>query len=176
MTVNPTAYRAVMSRLATGVTVLATRDGERHEVMTANSVMSVSLDPVLLVVSVSAGGRWGAAARRTGRFTVNVLSERQEQLSRWCSDRRRHREPEALADHPTQLTAEGLLVFSEALATFDCILHEVHSVGDHDLLVGRVEDMCVGDSGAPLLYFGSSYAALIAQPVEHRVHALAPTG
>lgn len=160
MAVDPLAYRSVMARLATGVTVLTTRAGDRHETMTANAVMSVSLDPVLLVVSVRSGCRWLEAARQTGAFAVNVLSESQEPLSRWCASPARHEEPDAVWQHPARTTRDGLLVFDDALAAFDCTLYAEHRVGDHDLLVGEVTELHVADAGAPLLYFGSDYATL----------------
>ena len=81
MPVDTAAYRRVMSRLATGVTVLSAG----AEVMTANAVMSVSLEPVILVASVRRSSRWAAAARAAGHFTVNVLSAGQEDVSRWCA-------------------------------------------------------------------------------------------
>ena len=164
MAVDPLAYRQVMSRLATGVTVLTTRAGDRHETMTANAVMSASLAPVLLVVSVQAGSRWGAAARTAGAFAVNVLSDGQEPLSRWCAGTQRHAEPDAVLRHPSRTTSRGLLVFDDALASFECTLHAEHAVGDHDLLVGEVVDMRVRDAGDPLLYFGSDYASLVRRP------------
>ena len=178
MAVDPLAYRQVMSRLATGVTVLTTRSGDRHETLTANAVMSASLSPVLLVASVQAGSRWAAAARTAGAFAVNVLSDGQEPLSRWCAGPQRHAEPEAVLRHPSRTTASGLLVFDDALAAFECVLHAEHPVGDHDLLVGEVVDMRVRDAGAPLLYFGSDYASLVRRPaaVPTASDALAVTG
>lgn len=177
MAVDPLAYRQVMSRLATGVTVLTTRSADRHEAMTANAVMSASLSPVLLVASVQAGSRWGSAARATGAFAVNVLSEGQEPLSRWCASAQRHAEPDAVLRHPSRTTPSGLLVFDDALASFECVLRAEHAVGDHDLLVGEVVDMRVRDAGAPLLYFGSDYASLVRrEPAVLAADVLAVTG
>lgn len=160
MAVDTAAYREVMGRLATGVTVLTTRAGERHETMTANAVMSVSLEPVLLVVSVRRDCRWAVAARAAGTFAVNVLSSSQEPLSRLCASPQRHDDPDAVLQHPGRTTASGLLVFDDALAAFDCRVHQELPVGDHDLFVGEVTELHVADAGAPLLYFGSGYAAL----------------
>jgi 3-hydroxy-9,10-secoandrosta-1,3,5(10)-triene-9,17-dione monooxygenase reductase component len=160
MQVDPTAYRSVMSRFATGVTVLTTNVDGRAEVMTANAVTSVSLDPVLLLVSVARDCRWRAAARASGGFVVNVLSERQAELSRWCAGSDRHADPSGVLRHPSRLTAGGSLVFDEALASFDCRLYSEVAAGDHDLLIGEVQDMWVGDAEAPLLFFGGGYASL----------------
>lgn len=160
MAVDPMAYRQVMSRLATGVTVLTARQDGRHQVMTANAVMSVSLDPVLLVASVRRGCRWAEAARTSGTFAVNVLGAEQEGLSRWCASPDRHEAADALYRHPHRQTRSGALVFDEALATFECDLSGEHAVGDHDLLVGEVTEMHVSDFGSPLLFFAGGYAAL----------------
>jgi flavin reductase (DIM6/NTAB) family NADH-FMN oxidoreductase RutF len=160
MRVDATAYRLVMSRLATGVTVLTTNVDGRPEVMTANAVTSVSLDPVLLLVSVGRACRWGAAARAAGSFVVNVLSDGQADLSRWCAGAARHDDPHAVRRHPSRTTGDGNLVFDDALASFDCRLHSEIAVGDHDLLIGQVQDMWVGDAGGPLLFFAGQYAGM----------------
>lgn len=160
MPVDPAAYRQVMGRLATGVTVLTTGARDRVEVMTANAVTSVSLDPVLLLASVGRGCRWGSAARASGSFVVNVLAEGQQDLARWCASAERHDDPSVVLGHAARLTSHGNLVFDEALASFECRRHSVVPVGDHDLLIGAVEDMWVRDGGDPLLFFGGSYARL----------------
>jgi flavin reductase (DIM6/NTAB) family NADH-FMN oxidoreductase RutF len=46
------SLRAAMGLFPTGVTVVTTGRGEATEGMTANAVISVSLDPLLLLVSV----------------------------------------------------------------------------------------------------------------------------
>lgn len=161
MGVDASAYRQVAGRLATGVTVLSTVGVNRHEVMTANAVVSVSLDPVLLLVSVQISSRWGTAAREAGFFAVNVLSEHQEELSRWCSSSERHEQPEEILRHPTRIgPATGSLLFEQSLASFECALRAVHRAGDHDLMVGEVLDMSVRDAGRPLLFFQSEYVGV----------------
>jgi len=159
--VDPFAYRQVAGRLATGVTVLSTVGKDRHEVMTANAVVSVSLEPVLLLASVQVECRWATAARATGSFAVNVLSEDQQDLSRWCSSRRRHDEPQEVLRHPCRTgRVTGALLFEGSLASFECALHSVHRVGDHDLMVGEVLDMSLRDTGRPLLFFQSEYVGV----------------
>ena len=161
MGVDASAYRQVAGRLATGVTVLSTVGLDRHEVMTANAVISVSLDPVLLLASVQVGSRWGRAARAHGSFAVNVLSQEQEELSRWCSSLLRHEQPQEVLRHACRPgLSTGALLFDQSLASFECRLHSEHRVGDHDLMVGEVVDMSVRDAGNPLLFFQSAYATL----------------
>ena len=45
-------FREVMSRFATGVSVVTTLDGERPAGITVNALSSVSLDPPLVMVAL----------------------------------------------------------------------------------------------------------------------------
>src|SRR5208282_6398344 len=45
-------FRNALGRFASGVTIVTTRDSERTHGMTANSFVSVSLNPPLILVSV----------------------------------------------------------------------------------------------------------------------------
>ncbi len=48
-----------------------------------------------------------------------------------------------------------------ALAVFDCALEDVHPGGDHEIVVGRIEEVELGDAlAAPLLHFRGTYAGL----------------
>ena len=51
--INDSEYRKSWSNFPTGVSVLATRDNNNNLVgMTANSVMSISLEPKIIMISV----------------------------------------------------------------------------------------------------------------------------
>lgn len=162
MAIDPRFYRRVMGRLATGVCVLTTpRPGTQdHEVITANSVMSVSLEPALLAACTSAQSRWRLAVRATSRFAVNVLSADQEHLSRWCAKPERHLVPEALSRNTSHVSANGLLLFDDALAGFECEVYAEYPAGDHDLVLGEVVDMRLGKLTQPLIFFDSGYASV----------------
>ncbi len=56
--VDPGRFRLAMGRFATGVTVVTTRAGEHDHAMTANSLASVSLDPLLVLVCVENDSRF----------------------------------------------------------------------------------------------------------------------
>src|SRR5919199_3992791 len=82
--VEPTAdaLRGSMRLFPTGVTVVTSGREERAEGMTANALISVSLDPLLFLVSVHKGARLNPRIREEGYFAVNILAEDQEGLSR----------------------------------------------------------------------------------------------
>jgi flavin reductase (DIM6/NTAB) family NADH-FMN oxidoreductase RutF len=159
--VDPSAYRRAMSRLPTGVTLLTTAAAEQAEVMTANAVMSVSLDPLLLVVSVKAPSRWLSAVTDHGAFAVNVLAEHHAPLSRWAASSARHQTHDPLNGWETRASAEsGCALLVDAAATFDCVLDAVHGAGDHALVVGRVLAVGASELSRPLLFHGSQYVGL----------------
>src|SRR5215203_3689472 len=76
------ALRSAMSHYPTGVTVGTSGREQKVEVMTANAVISVSLDPLLFLVSVHKDARINQRIRQEATFTVNLLADDQEGLSR----------------------------------------------------------------------------------------------
>src|SRR5918994_1825197 len=76
------ALRGAMRLFPTGVTVVTSGREERAEGMTANALISVSLDPLLFLVSVHKDARLNPRIKEEGYFAVNILAEDQEGLSR----------------------------------------------------------------------------------------------
>ena len=63
---TPDALRGAMRLFPTGVTVVTSGQEERAEGMTANAVVSVSLDPLLFLVSVHKDARLNPRIREEG--------------------------------------------------------------------------------------------------------------
>lgn len=146
-TVNPARFRKTMGQFATGVAVLtARRDGQDFG-MTVNSLTSVSLEPPLLLVCPRRGSVTGAAIQATGVFAVNILRAGQEDVClRFVG------ENAARFDGlETDTAPQGVPLIRDALAHLTCRLVAVHPGGDHDILIGKVQD-CAFVAGEPLLY------------------------
>lgn len=152
------AFRDVAGRFATGVTVVTTAgDGTVHG-MTANGFATVSLDPLLALVSVDRAAGMHDLLDRTGVFAVSVLAAHQEDLSRWFASRRRGQgagqfEGVACAASP----ASGSPVIQGCLAWFDCRIAAAHQAGDHTLFVGEVRAMGAERDADPLVFFRGGY-------------------
>ncbi len=132
-------YRDTMGLFPTGVTLLTTRspDGDDHG-MTANSVTSVSLDPLLLLVCVEHASRLHGALLASGLWAISVLPVHAEPLSRRLA-RRGHSTTEAMATMPHHRGPEtGALLLDEALSTIECRTWAVHPGGDHTVVIGEV--------------------------------------
>ena len=80
--VDPLEFRRVMGHFPTGVSVLTTvHEGKLHG-MTANSLTSVSLEPMLVLACLACGARTALAIQNAGHFAVNILSEDQLEMSK----------------------------------------------------------------------------------------------
>lgn len=160
--IDARSFRDAVGRFATGVTVVTTvLDGIQHA-MTANSFTSVSLDPVLVLVSVDRSARFHDVVVEAGVFGVTVLSAAQEATARWFADRGRPRDDTQFADHPYAIgPATGVALLQGALATLECRVHAVHEAGDHSLVVGEVAALTTAPAGAdPLVFYAGSYGSL----------------
>jgi len=157
MSVDPRQFRDAMGHFATGVTVLTTRhEGELHG-MTANSVTSVSLDPMLILVCLMKDARTALAIQAAERFAVNILTEGQDELSqRFARPRQNHFEGLELMEGP-----HGLPLLPDCLAHLAAQVTEIVPAGDHDVVFGKVDHVHVNpNGGAPLLFFQGGYRKL----------------
>ena len=155
------ALRGAMSHFPTGVTVVTSGRDEEAEAMTANAVLSVSLDPPLFLVSVHRDARLNPRIRQEGHFAVNLLADDQEGLSRLFSSPERSSGPRAVNSLGGGYGSTGDPLAAGALAVVECELAEVYPGGDHELFLGRVVGVRLGDTRkAPLLFHEGGYPTL----------------
>jgi len=158
------AFRAAMGHFPTGVALVTAGPPESVEVMTANSFISVSLVPLLVLVSLGESGRMRGRLEHARGFAVHVLGEGQRQTAALFA--RRDRPNAAAAAHllgATPTTGGNVLV-PGTLACFECVPFASHPAGDHVLYVGRVVAVHVGADGAPLAFHRGAYRELATPP------------
>lgn len=149
-------FRQIMSRFASGVTVIATTDSDgRRWGMTASAFSSLSLDPPLVLVCINRRAGSFRAFDEAEHFSVNFLAESQQELSNHFASHT----ADKFAGLATLsgLTSAPLLVGT--LGFVECARHDVLAGGDHIILVGRVINSAVYE-GAPLLYYNGQYQFL----------------
>jgi flavin reductase len=152
------ALRGAMRLFPTGVTVVTSGQEERAEGMTANAVISVSLDPLLFLVSVHKEARLNPRIREEGYFAANMLAADQEGLSRLFASPERSSGLPAIHSLGGGYGSTGAPLAAGALAVIECQLEEVYPGGDHDLFVGRVVAVRMGDTRKdPLIYHEGGY-------------------
>lgn len=152
------ALRNAMRLFPTGVTVVTSGREERAEGMTANAVVSVSLDPPLFLVSVHKEARLNPRIREEGYFAANILAADQEGLSRLFASPERSSGLSAIHSLGGGYGSSGAPLAAGALAVIECELEAVYPGGDHDLFVGRVVAVRIGDTRKdPLIYHEGGY-------------------
>ena len=156
MAVSADEFRHALAQLASGVTVVTTRDTTGRPLgLTVSSFCSVSLDPPLVLVCLDRRVEANAGLAACGRFAVSVLAEGQEEISqRFSSGGAEKFAPPGLAECP-----DGLPVIEGALAHISCRLRATHEGGDHLIHVGEVEWTSVRP-GPPLAYQRRRYQRL----------------
>ncbi len=162
---DPEALRAAMSQFPTGVTVVTSGREERAEGMTANAVISVSLDPLLFLVSVHKDARLNPRIREEGSFAASILADDQEGLSRLFASPERSSGLQAVHSLGGGYGTTGAPLAAGALAIIECELEDVYPGGDHHLFLGRVVDVRLGDARkGPLVFHEGDYPSLTAAP------------
>ena len=150
------AYRNVVGRFPTGVTVVSARSAHGPRLMTANSFTSVSLQPPLVLVCVELSARFHQAVIAAGEWGVSVLAADQEHLSRLFARRGGHPEVRSVPHRLGALTGAPLL--DGAVAQLECRTVAQHPGGDHTILVGSVLDYAVSREGiGPLVFYQGRY-------------------
>ncbi|MDE9365788.1 flavin reductase family protein [Luteipulveratus sp. YIM 133132] len=154
-------YRRAVSRFATGVTVVTTRVGHLDHAMTANAICSVSLDPLLMLVSVEREARFHDAIIDAGVWGVSVLPASARGTAQWLATRGRplHGQLDRVPHHQGEAT--GVPLLSEALAHLELRTVQTHLAGDHTLVVGNVVSVQISEHpGDALIYYRGRFGAL----------------
>lgn len=157
MSIDPSAFRAVLGRYATGVTIVTTRGADRRlSGLTVNSFTSVSLEPPLVLFCLDRAAGSGPAFAASDCFAVNILAGDQATVSARFADPVAPR----FVDDGTTVWETGAPILNDALAALDCRVHARHDGGDHVILVGRVLRAGVLRDEPPLVYWRGGYRGL----------------
>lgn len=158
--IDPVRLRRAFGMYATGVTIITAIHPAQGPVgITANSFSSVSLEPPLLLFSLSRRSFSLQPLLESPGFAVNVLRDGQHALS--------HRFATGGGDKWSGLAwhagRHGAPILAGTIAYFECAHHARHDGGDHVIVLGRVLALEADAAGEPLLYFHSRYRSIRAQ-------------
>lgn len=140
--------RAGMGRFITGVAVVSTGTSPANWCgMTISSLTSISLDPAVLMISLTHGSRTTDSIAQAGGFTVSILSSRQEAVARHFATRGGSRYENIDYD----LGDFSMPMIKDALVQAECKVHGSHVIGDHTAVFGEVHNLRFRD-GTGLLF------------------------
>jgi len=153
-------FRRALGQFATGVTVVTARGKDGRNVgMTVNSFASVSLDPPLVLWSVSRQAASFGDFAEASHFAVNVLAANQHHLSRQFST------PLVDKFEGVEISpgAAGCPLLSGASAHFVCRKVRQMEGGDHVIFLGEVEEYKWQES-EPLVFHSGRYRIATRHP------------
>jgi flavin reductase (DIM6/NTAB) family NADH-FMN oxidoreductase RutF len=147
--------REVMRRFPAPVAVVTAQVDDERYGFTAGSVVSLSLEPPLVGVSVGRDSSSHEPMRRAGGFAISLLSEHQTEIAQHFA---RSGIPPVVLWQGTDVRAgaRGPLV-QGALAWLDCATWAQYDAGDHTLFVGEVVSIELGEPARGLVYRDSTY-------------------
>lgn len=148
-------FRHALSQFATGVTVITTRlpDGTFLG-LTASSFNSVSLDPPLVLWSLSQHASSLPVFTGNSHYVINVLAGDQALLAERFAMRIENRFEGVDFD----LSFTGLPILKGAAAWFECHNRSRYPEGDHVIFVGEVERCEVSPKPA-LVFHGGKFVS-----------------
>jgi flavin reductase (DIM6/NTAB) family NADH-FMN oxidoreductase RutF len=162
------AFRQAAGRFASGVTVVTTRASEGAYGVTVSSFASLSLNPLLVTVSINRSSALLGYVRSAEAFAVSVLASDQQQVAAYFATPGRTPEPAGFATVPTTSRQTAAPIIDGCLSWFDCTVEDILPGGDHEILVGRVV-AAGGRAGEPLVYWSGGYRALTTEVQSDRL-------
>jgi flavin reductase (DIM6/NTAB) family NADH-FMN oxidoreductase RutF len=147
----------VTKAITHGVYIVTTRTKERINGMTAAWISQVSMNPVLLMVSIAPARYTHGLIKESGYFAINVLSDGQEGLAQSFGFRsgRKH---DKFQNIPFFDAPNGSPILQDAMAFFECKLINDFSAGDHSLFIGHVvEAKLLKSDQEPLIFRWDDY-------------------
>lgn len=147
-------FRAALGMFATGVTIVtALGDGGNPIGLTANSFNSVSLEPPLVLWSLSRRAGSMPAFERGSHYAIHILAADQRTLA----ERFASRSVDRFKDLNFREGGGGVPVLEGAAAVFECFNRSRYEEGDHVIFVGEVERCTLRAGAAPLLFHGGRF-------------------
>ncbi len=161
MTFDAREFREALGAFATGVTVITTREGETDELigMTASSFNSVSIDPPLILWSVTKDAYSSTVFETAAFFNVHILTSSQIHLSNKFAEAG----GDKFSSVEYTLDENGIPKIANVAVRLDCRQWAVYDGGDHSIIVGEVMSLARTKADG-LVFSNGSYASAYPLP------------
>lgn len=157
MVIDAKEFRRTVGHFVTGVTVIAADIHGTTRGMTANAFTSLSLDPPLVLFCVSKKAHLGQLIHHATGFSVNILTQEQQDLSTYFAGGWKEETPPPFAFEPWH----GGPLLAKSSAAIGCAVDTIAEGGDHFIVVGKVLAIYRSEPvTAPLVFSAGRYAAL----------------
>ena len=153
---DPVALRHALAAFPSGVVAVAGTVEGREVGLAASSFTSVSLEPALLSFAVARTSSTWPVLRQAPRLGLSVLASHHDAVCRQLAGPAEER----FAGLPLEVTDGGAVLLDDAVASFECTIHEEVDAGDHVLVLLALQAIHEG-SGDPLVFHRSGFPRLV---------------
>jgi len=148
---NISKYKKVLSKYATGITVVAKQDKSNFVTcITVNSFVSISLKPTYISWSLDKTTSSFKKFNNLKFFNIYILSAKQIEVSNYFSSKNEVKK--------NSIIAKNLLKYN--LGELNCKTIKKINIGDHLFFVAKVIKFKLKKEEKPLIYFASKYKKL----------------
>jgi len=126
--------------------LIGSRHGDEWNGMTQSWVTQVSMDPVLVAISVDRKAVTNRLIRDGRAFSINLWDRDDTRVFRKFSTPA-EKDGQTLNGRPVRTGLTGVPIFDEAVAWLECRVAQVIGVGTHDLFLGEVVDAGFNEGG-----------------------------
>ena len=148
---NISTYKKVLSKYATGITVIAKKDKNNLVTgITVNSFVSISLKPPYISWSLDKTTSSFKKFKNIKFFNIYILSEKQTDVSNYFSSTNEIKKNTIIANK----------LLKHNLAELNCQAIKKINIGDHLFFVAKVLKFKLKKEKKPLIYFDSKYKKL----------------
>jgi flavin reductase (NADH) len=145
-------FREALSHWASGVTIVAVRDGDDVHAITVSSLTSVSPDPPTVLVSLSSSARVLPFVETGTPLGISILADEQRGLASIYAD--------SYPVGASPFGGDAAPLVEGALVGLTCRVSEMIELAGSHVVAATVEAARVGSRELPLLYYRRRYRAL----------------
>ncbi|WP_405491077.1 flavin reductase family protein [Nocardia sp. NBC_00511] len=155
-TIDATAFKTVLGRFASGVTVITALDEGEPIGFACQSFASLSIDPPLVSFFPARTSSTWPRIREVGRFCVNILADDQTDMCRQLG----RPGPDKFTGVEWTRSGNGSPLLTGAMASIDCYLYDEVDGGDHTIVIARVTGLTEHSEARPLLFYRAAFNRL----------------
>lgn len=151
-------FKNLMRKWPTGVSVISTLDkGGNKYALTANSLVSVSLEPILLSFCIKKTSPTFKALLEYKQFVISILSNHQQDIASHFAM--------SLPDKFENIEFELCKITScpyitDCLGYVPCETISSIEAGDHQIIVGKVLGISMDKGKSPLIYYNREFRGI----------------
>ena len=147
-------FRLAMRRYIYSVSIMSNKDNaDNPNAITVSSVTSISMNPPSLLICINKSSRIHDSIELESKFCINLLNNKQEDLSNICSDEDMY--DQRFKDENWNL--DGIPFLKNAQANIFCKVDKLTSYHTHTIVIGLVEDANYANEISTLTYVDGEY-------------------